>query len=113
MWSLPADSVEVADFSAGEDDAFRGEERALHRFTSAVTAEPAAGGNHAVAGDVRPTALAHDVADRAGGARAARAFRDIAVRGDAARRNAPHHGQHARGEIRGHASTDRHEGQRI
>src|ERR1051326_5080268 len=54
-----------------------------------------AGGKEAVAGDVRPRAAAHDVADGAGAPRLTRQPGDVAVGRHAARRNAAHHAQHA------------------
>ena len=78
-----------------DDDAFRHEQRSLQHLAAAVAAQPSAGGDHAVARDVGPAAAAHDVADGARRARPAGERRDLAVRRDAPRRNAPHHRQHA------------------
>src|SRR5262245_15327928 len=61
---LPVDPIEFADLRSRHDHALSAQERALQRLAAAVAAEAAARRDHAVTGHVRPSALAHDVADR-------------------------------------------------
>src|ERR1700681_3147354 len=59
----PADPVELAHARAGDHDAFRGQQRALHDLVPAVAAQTAARGDHAMTRHITPAAAAHDVAD--------------------------------------------------
>ena len=62
--------------------------RALQLEISAITAEFSGGRDHAVTRNVRPSAVAHDIADRPRGAWPSRRFSDITVCGDSSNGNA-------------------------
>ena len=97
--ATPAHSVELADTPPGHDDAFRSKQRPLEHLTSAVSADSAAGRNHAMARHVGPSAVPHDVANRTPGARPPGKQRDVAVGGDAAGWDAADDREHACAEI--------------
>ena len=78
----------------------RREQRPLHRRISAKAAEPAAGGDDAMARRTRGAALAHDVANGAPRARPARKAGDAAIRTDPPGRNTADRVQHPRRERR-------------
>ena len=77
---------------ARELDPFRNQKTALLRFIAGVTAEFSSGCDHPVTGDIRPSAIAHDVANGPGGARPAGKLCDITVRGHATAWNTAHDG---------------------
>lgn len=74
------------------------QERALQLEVPPIAPEPPGGGHDPVTRHVGPAALAHDRAHGARRPRMARGLRDIAVRRDATRRDAPDDGEDAGGE---------------
>src|SRR5262245_10622287 len=98
---MPQHAVELADAGSRHDDPFGDEQRSLQHLAAAVPAQAPAGRDDAVAGNVGPVAVAHDVSDGPRRARFAGQRRDVAVGPDAARRNAPDRCQDTCREIRG------------
>jgi hypothetical protein len=94
-------AIEFADPSARHDDPIGDQERTLQRLAAAISAQPSAGRDHAMAGDARRAAALHDVADGTRGARNARRGGDVAVGGDAAGRNPADGRKDTNLEIRG------------
>ena len=97
--ATPAHSVELADTLPGHGDAFRNKQRPLEHLTSTVSADSAAGPNHAMARHVGLSAVPHDVANRAPRARPPGEQRDVTVSGDPARWDAADDREHASAEI--------------
>jgi hypothetical protein len=87
-------------------DSFGYQQCAFEHFVPAVSAEPPAGGDHAVARHVGTSAVPHDVADRSRRARFAGERRDVAVGRHPAPRNTSHRSQDARREIALHRMAD-------
>lgn len=89
----------MSDAAIGDDHPFLEQQRPLCKEIASVTAELAAGGDHAMAGDGGVACLAHDVPHGAMCPRAAGGRRDVAVRCDAARGNPPDDGSDAGGKV--------------
>jgi hypothetical protein len=82
--------------------AFGSQERTLQFEVAPESAELARGGDDTVTRHIAPTAVAHDIADRARGTRPSRSLRNIAISGNAADRNAPDDGEDRVSEFRRH-----------
>jgi hypothetical protein len=80
----------------GDTEAFGDQELPLEDLRAAEATEAAARGHDAMAGHRRVTALPHDVAHGARGARTARACRDVAVGHDPAGRDRANDRENAR-----------------
>ena len=91
----PQRPVEVTNPRSRNDHSLGREKRTLQELAAAVAAQTPTSGDDAVARHVAAAALAHDVADGPRGAWTSSERRHVAVRGNAARRNAPDGGEHA------------------
>ena len=92
--SFETDPIELADARPRHHDTFGRQERPLQHLVAAITAQAAAGGNHAVTRHVRAIAAAHDVADGTCRARPAGHRGDVAVGRHASWRDATHDGEY-------------------
>src|SRR3954464_14821666 len=75
---------EVPNLSTLDVDALGDQQQPLQTFLAAIPAQPAARGDHPMAGYPGPAAAAHDVAHGARGPGPLRQSRDVAVCGHAA-----------------------------
>jgi hypothetical protein len=96
----PAPIGEVPYASIGNDDALCKQQGALGKQVAPVAAQLAAGRNDTMAGDRRVACCAHDVADGAMRARAARCGGNVAVGRDLSAWDATNDGADSRSEIR-------------
>ncbi len=89
---------EISDARSANRQPFGAEEPSLELEVAAKSSELSVGGYDAVAGDVALAAVAHDVADRAGGSGPSSRFSDVAVGGHLADGNATNDAQHGVGK---------------
>jgi len=80
-------SAEIADRRGRNLQPLGTQERTFQLEVSAITAEFTCRGNHAMTREIRPAAVAHDVADRSRGAGPSSGFRDVAIRSDVTSRD--------------------------
>src|SRR5436853_4179484 len=97
LW--PADPRKFANSGHSDLDPLGAQQLPLHLQIAAVAAQAAAGRDDAVARDARCAAAAHDVADRARGARLAGERGDVSVGRDAAWWDAAHDREDAPREL--------------
>lgn len=96
---MPPAVAREPDIPARERHALRLQELTLGRFVPSIAAETATGCNYAVARNIRPSAVAHDVAHRPSRARPAGKLGDVAVSRDLAAGNSTHDSEHLRREL--------------